>query len=50
MTEDKQPKFGDNQEQQEYVIKVEDYDYDYAWGIGGTTFLNEHSLNMRGQW
>ena len=44
MTESEQPRFSESQERDEYVIAVEDYDYDYCWGIGDNTFLNEHSL------
>ena len=50
MTKDEQRKFGDSQEQEEFQIWVEDYDCDYFWGIGETTFLNEYSLVIRGEW
>src|SRR3989304_1823308 len=49
MTERDSKVFSDR-EREEFIIRVEDYDYDYGWGIGETTFINQHSLTIRGRW
>lgn len=43
-------RFSDNQHPAEYRIAIENYDFNYTWGIGETTFHNTYELQIFGQW